>query len=271
MVQVEMSIDEIHEATLEILKVIDSIAKKLKIKYFMAYGSLIGVVRHKGFIPWDDDLDLMMLREDYEKFLVYFAEHEQELMPYKIFTNRNNKDYPNMIARVCNVNYPIQVENEIPCGMGIFVDIYPIDPMGKSEKKWKRIMRYRQQLIAACYYASRVRFEKPKKKYRSIDRYLLYLYAKNKGIEYFKNKLEKYKDKFDWENSDYAGCIVWEPELFDKNYFNDTVRLPFCDMQVLVPREYDSMLRKSYGDYMKLPPEKDRKPQHKYKAYRTKA
>ena len=128
MVQVEMSIDEIHEATLEILKVIDSIAKKLKIKYFMAYGSLIGVVRHKGFIPWDDDLDLMMLREDYEKFLVYFAEHEQELMPYKIFTNRNNKDYPNMIARVCNVNYPIQVENEIPCGMGIFVDIYPIDP-----------------------------------------------------------------------------------------------------------------------------------------------
>ena len=160
MKRIEMSIEEIHEVTLAILKKIDAIAEEIGIRYFMAYGSLIGVVRHRGFIPWDDDLDMMMIREDYEKFLAYFEEHEQELVPYKIFNNRNNAGYPHMITRVCNVEYPIEVDNEIPCGMGVFVDIYPIDPMGNDEKEWERVMHYRQQLIAGSYYASRIRFEK---------------------------------------------------------------------------------------------------------------
>ena len=100
MKRIEMSIEEIHEVTLAILKKIDAIAEEIGIRYFMAYGSLIGVVRHRGFIPWDDDLDMMMIREDYEKFLAYFEEHEQELVPYKIFNNRNNAGYPHMITGV---------------------------------------------------------------------------------------------------------------------------------------------------------------------------
>ena len=192
-------------------------------------------------------------------------------MPYKIFNNRNNAGYPHMITRVCNVEYPIEVDNEIPCGMGVFVDIYPIDPMGSDEKEWERVMHYRQQLIAGSYYASRIRFEKPGKSYRCLDRYLLYRYAKKRGLAYFLNKLESYKNRYRWEDSRYAGCIVWEPELFEKEYFEEVTRLPFCDMQVMVPKEYDRMLTTSYGDYMQLPPKEAQKPQHNYTAYRVEA
>ena len=112
--------------------------------------------------------------------------------------------------------------------MGVFVDIYPIDPMGSDEKEWERVMHYRQQLIAGSYYASRIRFEKPGKSYRCLDRYLLYRYAKKRGLAYFLNKLESYKNRYRWEDSRYAGCIVWEPELFEKEYFEEVTRLPFC-------------------------------------------
>lgn len=263
----ELNIDEVHAVTLDILKKIDELTAKLGLSYYMAYGSLIGVVRHQGFIPWDDDLDIMMRRADYEKFLMYCNEHEEELYPYRLFSNRNNENYPHMIARFCNVEYPVVVNNEIPCGMGVFVDIYPLDGMGNSRKVWKKMMRTRQQLIAGSYYATREKFEIPKKKYRIVDKYLLYLFAKWKGKKYFLDRLEQYKNCFSWDESRYVGCIVWEPEMFEKEYFEETARLPFCDMQVMVPKEYDKLLHTSYGNYMELPPEDARHPQHNYKAY----
>ncbi len=269
--RIELQLDEIHEITLDLLKKIDSLTAELGIHYYMAYGSLIGTVRHKGFIPWDDDLDIMMQREDYEKFLAYCIQNEEKLYPYRIFSTRNNPDYPHMIARFCNVEYPVEVNNEIPCGLGVFVDIYPLDGMGNSKEEWQKMMKLRQQLIAGSYYATRKQFEIPKKKYRIVDKYLLYLFAKWKGKDYFLNKLEQYKNRFSWDDSRYVGCIIWEPEMFEKEYFKETTRLPFCDMEVMVPKEYDRLLRTSYGDYMQLPPEEERHPQHNYRAYRKDA
>lgn len=266
----ELTIEEIHAISLAILKKIDSVAEQLHLQYFLAYGSLIGAVRHHGFIPWDDDLDIMMPRDDYEKIIAYFVKEEKTLYPYRVFSNRNHADYPHMIARICNVEYPIEVKNEIPCGMGVFVDVYPLDGMGNDKAHWQRMMRKRQQLIAGSYYATRQHFEMPGKKYRILDKYLLYLFAKWKGKKYFLDRLEAYKNCFLWDESQYVGCIVWEPEMFEKKYFLETVRLPFEDMQVMVPKEYDELLRVSYGNYMELPAEEQRHPQHNYKAYRKK-
>lgn len=264
----ELNIEEIHEITLDILKKIDEIVTEQGMKYYLAYGSLIGAVRHRGFIPWDDDLDIMMVRPDYEKLIQYFIENAKMLYPLKVFTYDTCENYPHMIARICDMRYPIVVENEIDCGMGVFVDVYPLDGMGSDEKTWNRVMRRRQQLIAASYYATRIHFEIPKKKYRIVDKYLLYLYAKSRGREYFLKKIEAYKDYFPWETSRYVGCAVWGKELFDKKYFLDTMRMPFEDMQVMVPAGYDGLLKCSYGDYMQLPPEEERQPQHNYAAYR---
>lgn len=265
----ELTMDEIHEVTLGILKKIDEIASGEHLTYYMAYGTLIGVIRHQGFIPWDDDLDLMMLREDYDRLVEYFDRHEKELYPYKILTPQNNKKYPHMIARVCNVEYPVVVENEQDCGMGVFIDIYPMDGVGSDLAVWRRMLKWRQQLVAGCYYATRLHFEIPKKTYRIPDRFLLYLFAKCVGRDFFTNRLEAYKSRFDWEKSRYIGCAVWEQDTYEKSDFDRVIKMPFEGMEVPVPAEYDRVLRPLYDDYMKLPPEESRQPHHNYRAYKT--
>ena len=87
----ELSIEEIHEGTLGILKKIIEICDEINVNYFLAYGSLIGAVRHGGFIPWDDDLDIVMLRPDYEIFNQYCLKHERELYPFKLINRKNEK------------------------------------------------------------------------------------------------------------------------------------------------------------------------------------
>lgn len=264
----KLSIDEIHEIELNILKKIHEIATGEKLTYFVAYGTLIGAVRHQGFIPWDDDLDIMMPRSDYDRMVDYFESHEKELYPYKIFTPQNNPDYPHMIARVCNLEYPIVVDNEIPCGMGVFVDVYPMDGIGTDRDAWERRLKKKQRMVVACQFSMRKKFVPPRKFYRVPDRYLLYCYAKWRGRDYLMGRLERYAHCFTWEESSYVSCAVWEVDIYEKRWLNEVVWLPFCDMQVPAPKEYDKVLKVSFPDYMQLPPEEERVPQHEYHAYR---
>ena len=127
-----LTMRENQQAAAEVMSVIHQICKKLDLKYFLAYGTLIGAVRHQGYIPWDDDLDIMMPRQDYDKLMAYFQENAEELAPYTLFTPDTVADYPYMIARVCDSRYEIETENEKDCGMGAFVDIYPLDGLGND-------------------------------------------------------------------------------------------------------------------------------------------
>ena len=83
----ELSLEEVHKETLNVLKKIDEICEHNDIKYSIMYGTLIGYMRHNGFIPWDDDMDVCMLRPEYDKFVAYCNEHEEELYPFKLSQN----------------------------------------------------------------------------------------------------------------------------------------------------------------------------------------
>ena len=99
-----LTLEEIHEGTLEILKKIISICDETGVNYFLAYGTLIGAVRHGGFIPWDDDLDLVMLRPDYEKFLDYCRAHEAEMFPFRLMNRRVMEKYVPRIPEGFNLS-----------------------------------------------------------------------------------------------------------------------------------------------------------------------
>ena len=86
-----ISMQEVQKGSLEILKRIDKICAQLKLKYCLAYGTLIGAIRHKGFIPWDDDVDIMMPRKDYDTLVKYFIDHKDELKPLEIINPQVNK------------------------------------------------------------------------------------------------------------------------------------------------------------------------------------
>ena len=83
---------------MEVLEVVDRICKSYGIKYFADWGTMLGTVRHHGFVPWDDDIDICMLRDDYEKFCDYCIHHQDEMKPYKLLTRENEKNYPYKIA-----------------------------------------------------------------------------------------------------------------------------------------------------------------------------
>ena len=137
----ELNSKELQAATLELMKKLHDICEKINIKYFLAYGTLLGAVRHDGFIPWDDDLDIMMSRDDYNKLISYFEENKGKLGSLELFTPETNKDYPYMIGRVSDSNYVINTFNEKDCGMGVFVDIYPLDGFGNDYEKARKLSK----------------------------------------------------------------------------------------------------------------------------------
>ena len=146
----ELTLAEIHEGTLEVLKRFISVCDQIEVQYFLAYGSLIGAVRHHGFIPWDDDLDVIMLRPDYEKFREYCNKHEGELTPFRFFDRHNTPDYPYTIGRFCDIRYRMVRNDNVPdAGQGMFIDIYPHDGAGNNnDKRWKSILKKKKHLMA---------------------------------------------------------------------------------------------------------------------------
>lgn len=265
----ELELKEIQAESLKIIKLIDRICRDNNLQYSLFYGTLIGAIRHKGFIPWDDDLDIVMLRNDYDKLEKYFIEHEDELKPFKIFSYKNNPKYPYMLNRVCNTSFAMVSENEEDSGMGTFVDIYPFDGFGNSKDTF---LQLRSRIYCSMYMMkSRKHFVKTGSFIGDSIKRILNLYAKCISYKSLQHKIERLSKKYSCDDSDYVSCLTWSGLSYKSCYLKsdilETVRVPFEDCELLVPKKYDVLLRKVYGDYMELPPEKDRIGHHFYKIY----
>lgn len=132
---IELSLREVQKISLNILKIVDDICRQEGLTYCLFYGTLIGAIRHNGFIPWDDDIDIAMPRNDYDKLKKYFIKHKDNLMPYVYFDPDTNENYPYMLARICDIRFKIETENEYDFGMGCFIDIYPMDIVSSNKCK----------------------------------------------------------------------------------------------------------------------------------------
>ncbi len=267
----ELTLREIQLSSLDILKYIDKACRDNKLKYYLAYGTLIGAIRHNGFIPWDDDIDIMMPRKDYDTLINILQ--TKEIEPYKLFTPKD-KEYPYGISRLSDSRYVLDVDNEKPYGIGTFVDIYPIDCFGNSYDDMVRIKRKASKYSSLLFLSTRSHFKiahtKGIKKFIKFPAFIL---AKIIGKNYFKKKLEKIKHKHTDDQGKYIGCLVWgsdgEKGIFEKELFNTAIRVKFENGTFLIPKEYNKILSQLYGDYMKMPPKSKQTPHHDYRAYKT--
>ena len=268
-----MTMEEIQKVSLEMLKAIDTICKKIDVKYCLAYGTLIGAIRHKGFIPWDDDIDILMPRPDYEKFKEYVISHVEELHPLKLFDSSVD-DYPYLLPRLSNDDYEVVVSNEKPYGMGIFIDIYVLDGIGDTfEAAWnyiKKTCKYPRLIFLST--RNHYHFGTTKGILKRLIKIPAFYYAKMMGKDYFEKKLRKLIDTQSYERKSYVGCAIWceHPKwaVVKKEYIDNLIEVPFENYQFKIPKAYDELLCQWYGDYMQLPPEKDRIYHHLYKAYK---
>lgn len=269
----ELTVPEIQKASLQILEQIIVLCKQLNLRYYMFYGSLIGVIRHKGFIPWDDDVDIMMPRPDYERLIAYLIENKEKTAPLELFEPRVNQSYPYMIARISDSRYILDVDNEEGYGIGVFVDIYPFDGLGNSKKEALHYGLKGDRASSLCFQATRKRFEigLTKSLFRKVIKYPVFLFAKATGKDRFQKYLTKLAGEKQYDDYEYVGCLVWlsggVKDIFRRQWFGKTIEASFEGIQVCIPKQYDKILRHIYGDYMQLPPPDEQKGHHNYRAY----
>lgn len=269
-----LTMKEIQQVSLEILRQVAEVCEEHHWRYSLVYGTLIGAIRHQGYIPWDDDVDIMMPRKDYNAFLAYMHEHHAAYLNLKVFDPMSCKEYPYMIARVSDDRYGIKMENEKEYGMGVFIDVYPYDGLGNTKEEAVSFGRKGDLLSSLCYQATRAHFamETTTSCWKKLLKLPVYLVAKCVGKDYFQKHLAKLAGAKDYDESEFVGCAVWlsggEKDIFRREWFDDLVLVPFEQYQFRAPKDYDAVLRHTYGDYMQLPPEKDRIGHHYFTAYK---
>lgn len=257
-------LNKIKEIELDILKEIDRVCKKCDIKYSLAYGTLLGAVRHQGFIPWDDDIDIMMSREEYEKFrTIGYKELNQE---YYVADVEKDRDYGFFFCKVMHHGTIMKEEsisrNNSPCG--VFVDIFVYDILHNDLHKRNKQYQKAQRLKKTCICRSKYYFGQKGIRYFAY-RFLGLLYGivpKQWFVQSYIKNARRYENDNACEMCGHLSGLRLEQETFPRQLFKEYTTLPFEDLEAMAVADYDTVLKIRYGDYMKMPPKEQQIPHH---------
>lgn len=261
-------IREIQQMELGIMEYIHEVCQKIGVKYFLAYGSLIGAVRHKGFIPWDDDMDICMLREDYEKLQDYLIANPDER--YEVMSYKNNLNYVYPFMKVQdNQTYLLEEDVRIDSNMGIYVDIFPVDGYEDDsvfKDKMTRLIKKRQ---LSCYTFKGI--TNTKSLLNSLIRYIsviiFYFTNTNKYIRGI-DELAQSRKVDDYELVDYLIYKDMHKPVWKREWLNQTITGVFEGKEFMIPKNYHEILTSDYGDYTQLPPVELRFSHHDFQLWK---
>ena len=258
----------------EILKFLDAFCRKNNLTYFLMYGSLIGAVRDKGIIPWDDDIDIMMPRPDYDKLIQICS--TENILPFKLFENSIVSEYPHPISRMSDQRYKTNFANEKDYGIGLFVDIYPLDGVGDDLKRAHKLIKKAYRNASLCFLTSRKKFgrDNTKSKIRMAVKFPAYIWANLLGNHHYIKKSIKLCKEYSYEESKYVSGIAQpfresngeNKNIYLKEWF-EVIETEFEGRKFCIPKGYDKILKMGYGDYMVPLPENQRDTHHTYDTY----
>lgn len=251
-----------------ILKFFISICEKHHLTYCCATGTMLGAVRHNDIIPWDDDVDVFMPRKDYEQFLTYTEEVDQD--GFGLISAKNCSSFATF-AKLFNKNTTLWEFESIPFVYGIYIDIFPLDETSDTKSEFSKKYRYFRNLFRK-YQLSQIRFSF-KQLFREIKdgdkkmviKELLSLFFPVFLSNHYRRKIIEFEDKASLEKGDHLVSYYgdyWEREYFDKKWFDSYIDISFSDFTVKVPSGYHDYLSNVYGDYMKFPPVEKRITHH---------
>lgn len=262
---------KMQQIELDMLKSFIFVCEKYKLRYFLLGGTCLGTVRHKGFIPWDDDIDVGMPRPDYEKF-VSLAQKDID-SKYFIQTFNTDREYPMTFAKMRNseTTYIEQSLRNLKINHGVYIDIFPLDGE-KNNYISQRIFDFKKTMydyrISRVYYFKDIAQTKRNLLIR-ISKKLLHGFYILFNLNLTKTILKREKL---YKKSSYDDCEIianyggaWgKKEVMPKQYFGNGTGGIFEGISVVLPENYDAYLSQMYGDYMKLPPPEKRVGHHHY-------
>lgn len=257
--------NQIQERLLKMFKWLHNYCVENGIKYYAVGGTMLGAARHKGFIPWDDDIDIVVPREDYVRLLEIFKEPVDGYFlesPYS-----GNEDYLYSYAKLYDINTTLVENTRIKCKRGLFIDIFPLDAIGNT-------------------------FEEANKNFGIFDKKNMFLMTRtcsiNKNRSFYKNlaivfarlipsfivnnkklsiEVDKIAADINMGSSVYVAPMMGTyrfKEIVKGELFGEPVLYKFEDFEVYGPERYDEYLTKVYGDWRALPPEEKRKSNHDF-------
>ena len=244
--------------------------QKHDLSWFCAFGTAIGAVRHNDIIPWDDDIDLLMPRKDYERLLTL---KEDLIGTGYTLMSRNDENYCFPFAKIIDENTTIWEAPRYPFVLGVFIDIFPLDSSHLSGEDYRSAVKsftHSADRLFKCqttYSFTELKYDIEKNYKGAILSGILSLF-------YSKDSIKKAKEDFiakekEFYSEDGINCISFSgyygtKEIYKREWFDSYVETPFHDYMVRIPKGFDEYLTQLYGNYMELPPEEKRITHHSH-------
>ncbi|MBM7710549.1 LicD family protein [Enterococcus xiangfangensis] len=272
----KLKLEEIKEVALNMLAYVDDICQKNQLQYSVYYGTLLGAVRHQGFIPWDDDIDIVLPRPDYEKLLEILIDDSN----YILASPLSNSSYRYTYSKLFDPKTKLvskQILGYEDKNAGVFIDIFPLDgvPNDKDEQK-----KYASELDSYKFgfmYTLGFLYARSYFYSRSIIKFLVKYpthrkYKKKGNYRYWRNLYEQNSLRYPFEKSNFCGhleFIKYDKAIYPTDWFceDSFERIDFEGHKVNAIKNADIFLTQYFGDYMTLPPKDEQISNHSYDFY----
>ena len=264
----ELTLQELKEIEFDMLKMFDAFCKENNIRYFLAYGTLLGAIRYKKFIPWDDDVDVLVPREDYDRLLHLFQDNEK----YRLYAFEKNENYLFPFAKICDLETrKDEFGYESGIELGVDIDVFPLDAWDDDFEKAKKEAKYIKRNMG---YLRLSKLRKPDS-VNPIKRFIKGIvmgYCKMLGGKHYIKKILKASNKPEQQGTNYVGakswCVYGDRGIIPAEAFAEAIEVEFEGRMFPAPVGYDAYLSCLYGNYLPEPPKEKQKTHHSFKAYR---
>lgn len=258
MKKVDYDVKQLHAKMLDILSAIDLTCREHNLRYYLIAGTMLGAVRHKGFIPWDDDADICMPHSDYDKLIA----HSKEWLPerYELICAENDKDYKLPFAKIQDAETTIIERAHLRYLGGVYIDVFPLD--GVPDCKLGQCLHYfrYKHLCKMLYFTSR----DPYRHGRGPSSWLPLLCRRLFTVEGLQRSIRRLLTKYDFYKSNKVLCFDdGLRSIVPREVYGTPKPYIFEGRELLGVEDYDTLLTHMYGDYM-TPPQGNKQHQHNF-------
>lgn len=265
----KLNLQETQEALLELLTEFDGLCKKHGLRYTIAAGTLLGAVRHKGFIPWDDDVDVYMPRPDYERF-VEIIQKENALPEHLTYSKDRGRGTYYCFTKILDKRYPLRSPNHVEVKY-LFLDVFPVDGAADTEEERKKQFKKERSWVVKAGICQ----------WYTMDRWWGFI-AYIIGFWFYilvniftprslcVRKMNEIAQKYEYGKTKWATChnFGYPNEAVPTEVYENYTEIEFAGRKFMAVSDYDTLLKSEFGDYMQLPPVNKRRSRHYIKIYK---